>query len=254
MSKQSEKKKANRRGSRGGYQPLPQRFKVSLFSTYRWNTTVSAGTPTHAYVDVSDANSFAPYYYDQLMTIYKNFVVDSVELEYRIVNRSLSSEAEVFVFDVNRKAYDAGISTVIAESLPGSKRFLLTSTGNTKTTVIKWHMPLSRFYKSGFANDSDFWGDLYTSPPVCSEATRKLNMYNVLYYTAANGSDTITYTTDRRITYHMTFFNFWTSNISLVSDPVSKLDPESVPDRDAKKGMAPPRTTNQQNFQSYTIA
>ena len=33
MSKQSKKKKANRRGSRGGYHPLPQRFKVALMST-----------------------------------------------------------------------------------------------------------------------------------------------------------------------------------------------------------------------------
>ena len=119
MSKQSKKKKANRRGSCGGYHPLPQRFKVALMSTYRWNTTVSAGSATHAYVDVSDANSIAPYYYDQLMTIYKNFVVDSVDIEYRVVNRSLSSEAEIFLFDISRKSYDVGITTVIAESLPG---------------------------------------------------------------------------------------------------------------------------------------
>lgn len=241
MSKQSKKKKANRRGSRGGYHPLPQRFKVALMSTYRWNTTVSAGSATHAYVDVSDANSFAPYYYDQLMTIYKNFVVDSVDIEYRVVNRSLSSEAEIFLFDINRKAYDAGITTVIAESLPGATRHILTSTGNSKTVTVKRKVPLAQFYKKGFSSDSDFWGDLYTAPPICSETTRKANIYNVIFYTAANGSDTITYTTDRRITYHMTFFNFWTSNISLASELPSKLDPDSLPDKDAKRSISKSR-------------
>ena len=236
--KTTKKRSGKARRQQTSYRLLPERFNVSLVSTYRWNTTVSAGAATHAYVDISDLNSFSPYYYDQMMTIYKNFVVVGAEIEYRVVNRSLSSEAEIFLFDVARKVYDAGLTTVIAESLPGSTRHMLTSAGNDKTITVKRKISLNKFYKANFSSDSDFWGDLYTAPPICSETTRKDNIYDVLFYTAANGSDTISYTTDRRITYHITFFNFWASNISSsLSEPVSKLDPESVPEKDAKRAM-----------------
>jgi len=224
-------KKVNRQKRKGKdvrFPPLPQRLNVAMTSTYRWNTIVSAGSITNAYVNVSDLSEFQPYYYDQIMTIYKNWVVVGVEVEYRIVNRSVASEAEVIIFDVCKKAYDAGISLPIAESLPGATRHLLSSAGNDKVITVKRTVPLSKFYPKNFKADSDFWGDLYNSPPIITDTLRKDPIYSVLLYSAANGSDTINFTTDRRIIYHVTFFNFWASNISL-NDPIALPDKNSRP-------------------------
>lgn len=229
----SKSRKTKRQGNGVRFRPLPETMDVALTSTYKWNTTVSVGAITNSYVNGSDLNEFQPYYYDQLMTIYKNFLVLAVDIEYRIVNRSLSSEAEVVLCEMNRKNYDSGVTWVIASSLPGASRVFLTSTGNSKTVIVKRRLDFKHYYKGGFAGDSDFWGDFYTAPPICTDATRKDNIYSLLVYGAANGSDTINFTTDRRITYHARFFNFWTSNISATTDsaPYSIEDKQSRPER-----------------------
>lgn len=213
------------------FRPLPESMALAVTSTYRWNTTISAGSVTTATVNASDLNEFQPYYYDQLMTIYKNWVVVGAEVEYRIVNRSVSSEGQLVCFELNRKNFDSGVTLVIAESLPGAQRYLLSSTGNQKVLTIRRTLDLKKFYPKRFDYDSDFWGDFYTSPPICSDATRKDNILSVLLYTSADGTSSLTYTTDRRIVFHVRFFNFWASNIS-ATGVLAVEDEASHPNRD----------------------
>jgi hypothetical protein len=216
-------------------------MNLSVVSTYRWNTTISVGSVTTATVNISDLNEFQPYYYDQLMTIYKNWVVVSAEVEYRVINKSVSSEGQLVTFEINRKNFDSGMTLPIAESLPGAQRYLMSSTGNQKVLTIRRQLDLKKFYPKKFDSDSDFWGDFYTSPPICSDATRKDNILSVLMYTAADGSSSPSFTTDRRITFHVRFFNFWAQNISAtgvlaVEDEAShpNREPEIVPNKNAR--------------------
>jgi hypothetical protein len=202
-------------------------MNLTLTSTYRWNTSVSAGSITNATVNLSDLNEFQPYYYDQLLTIYKNWVVVGAEVEWRVVNKSVASEGQLIAFELNRKNYDSGLTLPISESLPGSERHFLTSTGKDKAIVIRRHIDLSKFYPPKFYDDSDFWGDLYNSPNVCSETTKKMNILSVLLYAAADGTSSISFTTDRRIKFHIRFFSFWYQNISFENQILAVEDPNS---------------------------
>lgn len=186
---------------------------------------------TNATVNLSDLNEFPPYYYDQLMTIYKNWVIVGVDVEYRVINRSYSYDGQLIVFELNRRNYDSGLTLPISESLPGAQRYFLSSNGKDKTVIIRRSIDLARFYPATFSNDSDFWGDFYNAPNVCTETVKKLNIYSVIMYAAADGTASVQFTTDRRIRFRIRFFNFWYQNISL-NDTRSVEDPESKPQKD----------------------
>jgi len=230
-TKSNKTKNKSRKGMQG-YPPLSEQQNLTLSTTYRWNTTVSAGSITNATVNLSDLNEFQPYYYDQLLTIYKNWVVMGAEIEYRVVNRSSSYDGQLIAFEINRKNYDSGLTLPISESLPGSERHFISSTGKDKTLVIRRYVNLTKFYPSKYSDDSDFWGDLYNSPNICSETVKKMNMYSVLLYSAADGTNAVQFTTDRRVKFHIRFFSFWYQNISADSQFLSVEDPASKPPRD----------------------
>lgn len=237
------------------FPPLPETFNVSLVSTYRWNTTVSAGAVTTATVNLSDLNEFSPYYYDQLMTIYRNWIVVGVDIEYRIVNRSVSYDGELIFCELNRKNFDSGLTFPIAESLPRATRVICPSTGNNKTFVARRHLNLSYFYKNGFRGDSNFWGDLYNSPPITTDLTNKDNMYSLVMYSSADGTNGLSFTTDRRITFHVSFFNFWASNISSYESPIAEEDCEShPPKKDSVQNKKETKSIHNTNSQTQSLS
>ena len=148
----------------------------------------------------------------------------------------------IYIFDLNRRNYDAGVTFPIAESLPEAKRHLLTSSGNNKTITARRHLNLKHFYKAGFQGDSDFWGDLYNSPNICSDLVNKDDIVPAIGFNSASGSLGLDFTTDRVITYYVQFFNFWASN-------VSKMGPVGIEQIDSKP-LFPTRDNEADDFVS----
>jgi hypothetical protein len=54
-----------------------------------------------------------------------------------------------------------------------------------------------------------------------------MNILSVLLYAAADGTSSISFTTDRRIKFHIRFFSFWYQNISFENQILAVEDPNS---------------------------
>jgi hypothetical protein len=154
-----------------------------------------------------------------------------ISVQTRIVNTSTTVDAEVLTY------YGSG-TTVSALSFSQALEFktttrrMLSSTGNGKVLTINETIPIHKLLKARWWDDSDFWGNSTTKPnySISSDSYQyALGIYS------CNGTSTVTATIDRRINFHVMFFNLAAPANSLTLNPHEKPVLASSQATDAKR-------------------
>jgi len=163
---------------------------------------------------MSSLQTFQGFYRDQLLALYKNYVVLGFTANYKIINADVSgTQAELIMFNCP-SSETAGITFANLLEWPGGKKQLLSSIGNSTTVAMTKHYSLPSIYKRDITSDSDFWGTSTAAPPYADQEEHCLGVYSI------NGTSNILAVIDREYVFHARFFRRENPSNSLtVGDP-----------------------------------
>lgn len=235
--------KVKRRGSKmNKFRPIPDRFNVSLKYTSR--SQVSGTSFTVYNFDLTTLQTLQPSYRDQLLAMWQQYVVLGVTISAKIVNKSTTVDAEVLEYHGDGYTISA-LTFNQALEYKHTVRRLCTTSGNGKTITINKTIWLSRYLPKNYASDSEFWGNA-TSGPAYS-TTR--GYQHAIAFIGADPAQTISVTMDRRITFHVRFFELAAISNSLSCEEFRPLlmnmedqkideEPENTPVKGAKNSLS----------------
>jgi len=173
-------------------------------------------------VNMSSLQTFQPYYRDQLLALFKNYVVLGFTVNYKIINTDvLGIQGEFVTFDAPSSEV-AGLTFANILEYPGSRKQLMTSTGNQTTFSSTKHYALPMIYKKDISVDSDFWGTSAAGPTYSDLQEHCLAVYSL------NGTSTVQCMIDREYIFHVRFFRRENPGSSLASSDLKPLFPEKV--------------------------
>jgi len=151
-------------------------------------------------VNMSSLQTFQGFYRDQLLALFKNYVVLGFTVNYKIINTDvLGVQAEMITFDCP-STETAGLTFANILEYPGSRKQLLSSTGNKNVVTSTKHYNLPAIYKKDISADSDFWGTSAAGPSYADPQEHCLSVYSL------NGTSTVQCMVDREYVFHTRFF------------------------------------------------
>jgi len=149
---------------------------------------------------MSSLQTFQPFYRDQLLALYKNYVVLGFTVNYKIVNTDFAgNQGEIIMFDAPSTEV-AGLTFANILEYPGSKKQILSYYGNKMVLTSTKHYDLPRVYAKDISVDSDFWGTSAAGPTYSDLQEHALAIYSL------NGSATVQCMVDREYIFHVRFF------------------------------------------------
>jgi len=176
---------------------------------------------------MSSLQTFQGFYRDQLLALFKNYVVLGFTVNYKIINTDVMGvQGEVITFDCP-SSETAGLTFANLLEWPGAKKQLISSTGNAMVIQMTRHYSLPSIYKKDISTDSDFWGTSTSAPSWSDPQEHCLAVYSL------NGSSTVQLLIDREYVFHTKFFRRENPGNSL-SDVMSTKP--SFPEKTKKPG------------------
>jgi len=149
---------------------------------------------------MSSLQTFQGFYRDQLLALYKNYVVLGFTVNYKIVNADFAgNQGEIIMFDCP-STETAGITFANLLEWPGAKKQILSYYGNQMVLSSTKHYALPSIYKKDISLDSDFWGTSSAAPSYADPQEHCLAIYSI------NGSSTVQCMIDREYVFHVRFF------------------------------------------------
>lgn len=193
---------------------LMDRFDISLSHVVRSQVS---GTAFSVYnFDVLELSTLQPMYRDQLLALWRRYVVLGVTVETKIVNKSATVDLEVLRYHGSGTTV-ASLTFSQALEYKHTQRVMVTSTGNSKTVTLKQTVWLNNYLPNGYARDSDFWGTSADKPIFCTTGGDGYQHATAFY--TADGTSTMSATMDRRIIFHVSFFELAAISNSLSIPP-----------------------------------
>jgi len=125
-----------------------------------------------------------------------------VTVEARIVNKSTTVDIETLSYHGSGTTV-AALTFSQALEYKHSQRQMVTTSGNAKTIISRRTVWFKSYLQPKFYDDSDFWGTSADKPSF--SVTGDGYQYANTFY-SADGTSTMSATMDRKITFHVKFF------------------------------------------------
>jgi hypothetical protein len=228
---------------------MPNKFKISLRHDVR--SQVSGTAYSVFNFDALELLTLQPMYRDQLLALWRRYVVLGITVEHRIVNKSTSVDSECLIYHGSGTTV-SNLTFSQALEYKYTKRHILSSNGNSKTLVVRSTVWFDKYLPPKYWDDSDFWGDASGKPPFCISAD---GYQHAIGFFSVDGTSALSLMMDRRITFHVQFFELAAISNSL-NGPPNELpvfeqpfsvsdDEEIIPQTPVKKqanGKAPKKS------------
>lgn len=187
---------------------MPSKFQVRL--KYADKTNVSSATFSIYTASVSNIQTYQPYFRDQLLTLFQNYVVVGSELVIRCVNTSgAGNSAELLIISAPA-SYMSSMTFATAIEYPGVNKKLLTYLGNNSAVIMSKYVNLRKVYNSKIIDDSDFWGTPSSGP----QSTVDQQALAFCTY-PADGTSSVSCSFDRELYFDVVFFRVFNPGVSL---------------------------------------
>lgn len=224
-NRKSRKPKLTNKAS-SHFRPFPDSMRVAIRYSTRINFSASAFSVYN--VGMSSMQTFQGFYRDQLLALYKNYVVMGFTVNYKIINTDVvGAQAELLFFDCPQSV-TSGITFANALEWPGVQKQLISSTGNNMSIQKTMHYSLATMYKKDISVDSDFWGTASAAPAFSDLQDHCLGIYSL------DGTSTVKCLVDREYIFHVKFFrrvnpgNSFTSSIGDITAVFPEKKPPKV--------------------------
>lgn len=250
MPPQKRQPPKKRRTKKISFPPIPGRQRMSLNHTVR--SQVSGSTYNVFNFDALEMQTLQPMYRDQMLALYRKYVVRGVTIVDKIVNKSTTVDAEVLTYH-GSGATVASLTFSQALEFKTTRRYLLSTSGNKKVLNLSRTVMFNRLLPKDYWSDSEFWGTALSKPPYCISQD---SIQCATGFYSADGTSSISIALDRRIVFHVEFFelaaianslNQPASEIPLLSfeipEQTSSSDDEIIPNKKPPEKTHPKRFT-----------
>lgn len=221
-SKPSQGKKSKGHRSRPQVVTRFGQFPNSMDVAIRYSTRIQYSSSAFSVynVNMSSLQTFQGFYRDQLLALFKNYVVLGFTVNYKIVNTDFAgNQGEIILFDCP-SSETAGLTFANILEWPGSKKQILSYYGNKMVLTHTRHYSLPQIYKKDISVDSDFWGTAASAPGISDPQEHCLALYSL------NGSATVQCMVDREYVFHTRFFRRENPGNSLTVSDLKPVFPE----------------------------
>lgn len=207
------------------FSPLPNSMAVAI--KYCTRIAYSSAILNVYNTSMSSLQTFQGFYRDQLLALYKNYVVLGFTVNYKIINTDvLGVQAEAITFDCP-SSETAGLTFANLLEWPGAQKMLVSSTGNKMVIQTSRHYILPSIYKKDISADSDFWGTSTSAPSYADPQEHCIAIYSL------DGISTVKLLIEREYVFHTRFMRRENPGSSL-SDGAN-IKP-SFPEKNKKPG------------------
>lgn len=208
---------------------MPTKFQVRL--KYADKVNVSAATFSIYTASISNIQTYQPFFRDQLLALFQNYVVVGCEAKVRIVNTSGAGNAAELLLLSAPASYISSMTFATAIEYPGVQKQMLSYLGNHSTVTMSKYVNLRKVYNSKIIDDSDFWGT------ASAGIQASVDQQAIAFCTyPADGSSTVSASFDRELYFDVVFFRLFNPGVSLYSKEKNVVhDKPEVLKKKAKK-------------------